>query len=420
MSNWNLDRFKGKDIVFVGAGKGRAMAGIQEFLQKEAEIASFTGVDKGDGDEPLGFLKDYDPVETIFIKNEGVPGHEMPVPYETQLQLFFELVGQTSATTVGITGTKGKSTTTALTAHILKTAGRKAILAGNIGVSPLTALNDADTETIFVLELSSYQLSDLRISPHISTCINLYNDHTDWHGSLEEYWEAKHNVMRFAGPNDIFIYNPDFPMLREWTTKAKCQTRSIDPHEVYNFDGAQLFGDHNRLNILIARQIARELGVDDDTTHRAVMSFQPLEHRMEFVAVKNGRTFVNDAIGMTPESTTASLKAVTEKYGGVGCLMLGGQDRNYDFNDLMKLIADMQVPHLVLFPNTIEKMKAALPEGYTPQMFETESMSDAVKFAAEQAPENSVVLLSTAAPSYQLWKDFEDKGTQFKDAVSKL
>ncbi|HSX30460.1 MAG TPA: UDP-N-acetylmuramoyl-L-alanine--D-glutamate ligase [Candidatus Saccharimonadales bacterium] len=417
---FDLGEFNGKDVVFVGVGKGRAAAGIQPFLEQYAQLKSFTGVDKQPGDNPLAFLKEYDQASTIFVKNEGIPGTDMPVPYITAMQLFFQLAHTHGLSTVGITGTKGKSTTTALTAHLLKEGGENVVLAGNIGVSPLPALTDATPDTVFVLELSSYQLSDLHLSPHISACINLYNDHTDWHGSLESYWEAKHNIMRFAGSDDTFIYNPDFPPLRDWAAAAHCKTIAVNPSEPVDLSGAQLFGAHNGLNYLVAREIARQFGVDDAVSATALKSFVPLRHRMQVVATKNTRTYIDDAIGMTPESTTASLKAVSETIGPVGCLLLGGQDRNYDFTDVMKLIAEHNVPHLVLFPETEAKMKAALPAGYKPEIFETKSMEDAVHYAAEHAPENSVVLLSTAAPSYLLWKDFEDKGDRFQDAVNAL
>lgn len=418
--NWELDEFKGKDVVFVGAGKGRSMKGIKDFFEQYAQINSFTGVDKVGGDQPLKFLLNYDQSRTIFIKNEGIPGTEMPVPYTTPLHLFFGLVKPTGAKTVGITGTKGKSTTAALTAHILESAGHEVVLAGNIGVSPLTALNYATIQTIFVLELSSYQLSDLKVSPHISACLNLYNDHTDWHGSLDKYWEAKHNIMRFAGPDDIFIYNPDFPELKKWVESAGCQSIAINPAEPLDLSKAKLFGDHNRLNALVAKEIARQFGVDDSAIQAAINDFTPLKHRMQPVAVKNSLTFIDDAIGMTPESTIASLKAISEKYGRVGCLLMGGQDRNYDFSELMSSVAAQKVPKLVLFPDTIKKMRSAMPANYAPEIFEASTMTDAVKWAAMAAPKNSVVLLSTGAPSYSLWKDFEDKGDQFQAAVQAL
>jgi len=418
--NFDLAEFTGKDVVFVGLGKGRAAAGIQTFLEQHASFKSFSGVDKQPGDKPLNFLLDYNPRATVFVKNEGIPGAEMPVPYITAMQLFFRLARDNNITTIGITGTKGKSTTTALTAAILEHAGKAVVLAGNIGVSPLPALAEAALDTLFVLELSSYQLSDVTVSPHISACVNLYNDHTDWHGSLDSYWEAKHNVMRFAGQDDTFIYNPDYAALQEWAETATCKTIAIDPSEKIDLSGAKLFGDHNGLNALVAREIARQFEVDDATTLEAIKMFEPLRHRMQTVATKNGRTYVDDAIGMTPESTTASLAAITQRIGPVGCLFLGGQDRNYDFDEVMKVIAEYNIPHLVFFPETEAKMKASMPADYHPKIFETQSMADAVKYASRHAPENTVVLLSTAAPSYLLWKDFEDKGDQFQAAVSAL
>jgi UDP-N-acetylmuramoylalanine-D-glutamate ligase len=249
MRDWQLTQFVDKNVVFVGAGRGRAMTGIQQLLEQYAAIKSFVGVDKHDNEiDPLAFLKEYNPAQTIFIKNEGIPGHELSVPYTTPLQLFFQLVPTTKAITIGITGTKGKSTTTALTAHILEAAGKQVVLAGNNGISPFPALDTATADTIFVFELSSYQLSDVTMSPHISACLNLYNDHSDWHTSRERYWEAKHNIMRFAGKDDVFIYNPEYPALREWAEAAHCQTKAIDTTEMIDMKTAELFGEHNRLN----------------------------------------------------------------------------------------------------------------------------------------------------------------------------
>jgi UDP-N-acetylmuramoylalanine--D-glutamate ligase len=420
MMRFDLNELENKNVVFVGVGRGRALEGFKLFLEKHAKLKSFTGVDKHPGDKPLDFLKDYNPISTVFVKNEGIPGQEMPVAYVTAMQLFFRLAQDNNLKIVGITGTKGKSTTAALTAAILERSGKKVVLAGNIGVSPWPALEAAKPDTIFVLELSSYQLSDLSVSPHVAACLNLYNDHTDWHGSLEEYWEAKHNIMRFMGPNDVFVYNPDFPALKKWADGAKCKTIAINPAEKLNLFGAKLFGAHNELNALIAREIARQFGVSDSVVMETVRDFQPLEHRMQTVVVKHGRTYIDDAIGMTPESTIASLTAISESIGPIGCLLLGGQDRNYDFADLMKIVARHQVPHIVLFPETEDKIKTSLPPGYRPAFFETKSMAEAVRYAAEHAPEKSVVLLSTAAPSYLLWSGFEEKGDQFQAAAKAL
>lgn len=417
---WNLDQFDGKDIVFVGVGRGRSAHGTRHFLETYGNIKSFTGLNKTADLSFADQLGAFDLATTVFIKNEGIPGVEVPVPYISPLQIFFDNVGLTGATTVGITGTKGKSTTTSLAVHILKSAGIKAVLAGNIGISPLLTLGEADETSVFVLELSSYQLTDVKASPHISACINLYNDHVDVHGSLEKYWEAKRNIMRYAGSDDVFIYNPDFEALRDWAAAASCKTIAIDPKEQLDLSRAKLFGDHNRLNALIAREIARQFGVPDEATMGAINSFEPLKHRMQTVAIKDDVTYIDDGIGMTPESTLASLAAISSKIGPVGCLLLGGLDRGYDFTELMRAVAAQKIPYLVLFPDTVEKMKAALPSGYKPEIFETKSMGEAVGFAREHASKGSVVLLSTAAPSYSLWRDFEEKGDQFQAAVQAI
>lgn len=417
---WNLDQFDGKDIVFVGVGRGRSAHGTRHFLETYGNIKSFTGLNKTADLSFADQLDAFDKATTVFIKNEGIPGYEVPVPYISPLQIFFDNIGLTGATTVGVTGTKGKSTTTSLAVHILKSTGKNAVLAGNIGISPLLTLGEADETTIFVLELSSYQLTDVKASPHISACINLYNDHVDVHGSLEKYWEAKRNIMRFAGSEDVFIYNPDFEALRDWAAAATCKTIAIDPKEPLDLSRAKLFGDHNRLNALIAREIARQFDISDQATIGAINSFEPLKHRMQTVAVKDDVTYIDDGIGMTPESTMASMEAISHKIGPIGCLLLGGLDRGYDFAELMRAVAAQKVPHLVLFPDTVAKMKAALPDGYKPEIFETKSMGEAVGYAHKHAPKGSVVLLSTAAPSYSLWRDFEEKGDQFQAAVQAI
>lgn len=416
----NVSRFEDKDVVFVGVGQGRSMAGIQTYLESHVSLRSFNGVDKQEGETPLDFLRNYDQSTTIFIKNEAIPGTDMPVPYITAMQLFFEAATELGAMIIGITGTKGKSTTAALTAHVLKHAGKSVVLAGNIGISPFSALTEASDKTVFVLELSSYQLSDMRQSPHISACINLFNDHADWHGSQALYWESKHNIMRYAAGDDLFIYNPDFPELVQWTEDATCRTIAIQTDAPIDMSNAELYGDHNRLNALVVREISRELAIPDDIFMAALQSFTPLRHRMQFVTTKHEVTYIDDAIGMTPESTIASLAAVVEKYGPIGCILLGGQDRGYDFTQLLQNIADRGIPNIVLFPDTTLKMRQSMPADYHPDILETSSMQVAVEFAAAHSLPGSVVLLSAAAPSYSLWRDFEDKGDQFQSAVNGL
>jgi UDP-N-acetylmuramoylalanine--D-glutamate ligase len=416
----NLDIFDNKDVVFVGVGRGRSFEGFRNFIKSHGKALSISGVDKKAGERPLDFLKEYDSAKTVFIKNEAIPSHEMPVPYLTPMNIFFEVIEKLGARTVGITGTKGKSTTTALTSAMLKAGGLDVVLAGNIGVSVFDEIDRASAKTVFVLELSSYQLSDIKHSPNIAVCINLYNDHSDWHGSRDLYWKAKQNIVKFSKKNDLFIFNPNFQVLEDWANSADCRHLAIDTTEVIDMSKTKLYGEHNRLNALAARMVARELGVSDTDSQKALDDFTPLEHRMEFVANKNNHIFINDAIGMTPESTLASMKAVNKKHGRIGCLLLGGQDRGYDFGELVTLLLDYKIPNIVLFPDTVNKFKQLFPSDYQPNIFETRDMAEAVLWADKNTPEDSVVLLSTAAPSYSVWTGFEEKGSLFKQAVDRL
>lgn len=416
---WDLSKFNAKDVIFIGGGKGRSEHGVKSFLTKHVKLASFSSIEKTD-DNLSNLALRYNLDETIFIKNEAIPGREVNVPYITPMQLFFELIHNTSITTIGITGSKGKSTTTALVAHILSEADKEVYLAGNIGVSPFVFLDEAGDKSIFVLEISSYQLSDMTISPHISACLNLYNDHTDWHGSLENYWEAKHNIVRYAHKEDIFVYNPNFPALVLWAKQASCKTIAIDVNEKLSLNHALLFGQHNKLNAIVARQIARQLGVSDSISNQAIASFKPLQHRMELIKVISDVYYIDDAIGMTPEATFASIKAIRSKYGPIGCLLIGGQDRNYDFSQLINEIVEQKIGNLVLFPDTVDKLLSLLPKTYKPNILVSTSMDEAVFFAYLHTPPHHVVLLSTAAPSYSLWTDFEQKGNQFVAAVNRL
>lgn len=416
----SLEQFDDKDVVFVGVRKGRSFSGFKSFLEQHARPRSIVGVNKQPGEEPLNFLLDYDSKTTVFVKNEGVPGDLMPVPFISPTQLFFEAIKGRGATVIGVTGTKGKTTTTSLIAAILKAAGKKVIVAGNIGDSVFNHVDEVDAETFLVLELSSHQLADLHQSPNIGVITNLYEDHLDYYGTLEAYWEAKHSIVRFMTSDDHLVYNADFPLIEDWLKDAACIPHPLDKNGLIDMSHTGLIGDHNRLNALMARAVARLCGVDDETSQRVIDSFVPVKHRLQPVKTVDGKIFIDDAIASQPEAAIAGIKAVAESVGPIGCLLLGGQDRGYDFGELMKTAADNHIPCLVLFPDTVEAMKKAMPSGYSPQTLETSDMAEAVRWAFDNAPDKSVVMLSNGAPSYSIWKDFEEKGDLFQEAVNSL
>jgi UDP-N-acetylmuramoylalanine--D-glutamate ligase len=418
MNSFVLPDFTNKHVVFVG--KGKEGSSFEQFIQQQGGIASFTFVDQKDDPNYLENLRNLDMSDTIVVKTPGCPGRLMPVPYTTPTRVFFDCARQLGATIVGITGTKGKTTTSSLIAAMLKNGGLDSRLCGNIGIPMLDALSKADKSTIFVVEVSSYQLAELQQSPDVAVITNLYRDHLDYHGTLEAYWEAKHAIVRFMHENNSVIFNPQTKMVYHWIAETKVHEIPINPEETVDMSKAKLIGDHNRLNYLMAREVAKLFGVDRITIQNTFNNFEPVRHRLQTVRTARGITYVDDAIGSNPEATIAGIEAIVRNRGPIGCVMLGGVDRQYDYTQLVKLLQVLQIPNLVLFPDTGAQIKALLPANYTPKLFETRTMAEAVTWAAEHTPSGSVCLLSTAAPSTVLWSSFEEKGSLFQQAVLEL
>jgi len=420
MATYDLAFLKDKDVIFTGSG--RDMTATADFLKKHGEARSLQHINV-DLNNPATAYEQFgnpDLSQTVIFKTAGVAGSKMGSPYMTSTELFFKLVKPMGNLTIGITGTKGKTTTSTMTARMLEAAGKDVILCGNIGLAMIGYLDQAKPETIFVIELSSYQLDELQVSPHIGAITNLYHDHVDYHGSLDAYWEAKHHLVQFMEPGDIFIYNPEFTLCAEWAQASKATAITIDTNEQVDMSVTKLIGDHNRLNAVMAKTIAMQAGASEADCLRALEGFEPVTHRLQKVATVGEVTFIDDAIASQPEAAIAGITAVTKQVGPVGVMLLGGKDRDYDFTAMMAKIAEAKVPALVMFPETVAKMKAAMPEGYAPEILETSDMAEAVAWSYKHAPKGSVVLLSNGAPSYTIWKDFEEKGDKFQEAVRTL
>lgn len=326
----------------------------------------------------------------LAVKTPGLPKRLVTIPYVTATNIFFSRVKNT---TVGVTGTKGKSTTTALIHAMLTAGGRKARQLGNNGRPMLAALlGKIDPEEIFVIELSSYMLDDIAYSPRVALLLNQFPEHMNYHGGVAPYYVAKHNIFAFQKPGDVALRPPfaDVPALRTAPTR--------------------LAGAHNRVNIMAAAAVARVFKVSDAAMRRAVRDFIPLPHRLEKVGTYRGITFYDDAISTTPESTIAALRALSK----VRTIFLGGLDRGYDFRELEKELRRRKVQNVVLFPDSGKRILRSR-KGFT--VLETRSMKAAVAFAYAHTPPGTVCLLSTASPSYSVWKDFVEKGDMFKKFV---
>lgn len=402
-----LSELAGKKILIVGYGiEGKA---THAYLQKHLPGATIGIAETTDGPGYAIKEKEYD----IAIKSPGIRKQLVTIPYTTATNIFFSEV---KGKTIGVTGTKGKSTTSALIAHFLKEHGLPVKLVGNIGVPMLSALDEGnDEQTIYVIELSSYQLADIEYTPNVSVIINLYAEHMDYHGDVESYWQAKLRILAHGTPDDVFIYNDAFPELVKAAKKTEMRTMSFVSSLPFPVESIPLLGKHNIDNALAAVTAARYFGVPDTSMEKAITTFTGLPHRLEHVGTYNGIAFYDDAISTTPESTMYAIDA----FANVGTIFLGGQDRGYDFSALVKKLEERQIQNIVLFPDSGEKIRSLIASSvtYRPTMLRTQSMEEAVVFAYEHTTQGCVCLLSCASPSYSLWKNFEEKGNEFKKFV---
>ena len=295
---------------------------------------------------------------------------------------------------VGVTGSKGKSTTASLINAMLPGSH----LVGNIGVPGLEILRDQNNENdVFVFEMSSAQASRLVEGPDVAVVLNLFPEHLDYHGNLEDYYAAKLQITMTQKEGDVVIFNKK---IEERIKESKAQKMIWGASEISD-NACGLIGEHNKENIRAAMKTAQLMGANESDIKNGLREFKPLPHRLELVGEHDGVKFYNDSISTAPEATIAALEALDK----VGVLILGGLDRGYEFEELAQKIVEKKVQNLVLFPETGARIKEALKD-FEGEILETESMEDTVKWAHEKAEHGTCCVLSPGAPSYNLYKNF--------------
>lgn len=345
-------------------------------------------------------------------------------------------------TVIGITGSDGKTTTTNLIYQILKENGYHCYLGGNIGIPLFTKVGEMKSEDMVVLELSSFQLMDMQISPHISVITNISPNHLDIHKSYEEYIEAKKNIFKYQKQGDIVVLNYDNEITRELRQEAKgkvvyfSKTQKLENGVIYDNGTIKLCknnvrrhildvkdvllrGTHNYENICTAISATSSL-VEPEVQARAIKKFQGVEHRLEFVKEINGVKWYNDSIGTSPSRTIAGLNAFDEKI----VLIAGGYDKHLDYTPIAKPIIE-NVSTLILMGATATKIEEAVKkelelQGKTMPIYMCSSLKETVDKAYELAKQNEIVLFSPASASFDLFKNFEDRGNQFKNLVKTI
>jgi UDP-N-acetylmuramoylalanine--D-glutamate ligase len=432
--------FAGKNVLVMGLGrfgggvdvaKFAASAGAKvvitdlataEKLQDSIEkLKEFPDIEYHLGShDPADFKK----ADVIVVNPAVAPGNEfLKLAQErnkfitSQINVFFELC---PAPIIGITGANGKSTTAALTAHLLKSAsGDNIWLSGNIGNEPLlTIVDQIKSSDLVVLELSSFQIEQLvqiRKAPHIALLTNLTPNHLDRYGTFANYCDAKENIFKFqksAGNSPaVSIFNAEDKIAAEWFEKYKrdagrtCSKFSVDDVSEEIRDNFPLPGRANLSNLAAALCIARYFGAEDNKIIKSLPKFKALPHRLELVAEINGVKWYNDSKATTPQSAIASLEAFEQPV----IIIAGGYDKNIPFDELGQRISE-KAKAAILLGQTAQKIASTIGSTKTETV---SSLGEAVNLAKGLAESGDVVLLSPACASYDMFDNFEHRGKEF-------
>lgn len=420
-------RLRGKRILI--AGFGREGKSTLSFLQKFLPHAivgiadkneyAFHDVDKEryelfSGDDYLCAASEYD----IVIKTPGISLKDVDIDLSkvsSQTDMFLEAYHDQ---VIGVTGTKGKSTTSTLIYHLLKESGKDVIIAGNIGIPVFDCIRNINRGTIIVYELSAHQLQYINRSPHVGILLNVFEEHLDHFGTFERYKDAKVNVLRYMDHADVAVLNNKLCF-----ELASLDKRYVD-FENYNFndyninwDKLPLLGNHNKMNVKAALCACYSFGLSVEDLIPHLYTFRPLEHRQEFVGTYHDVRFYNDSISTIPQATIAALTTITN----VDFLLLGGFDRGIDYDPLVYYLKDNVLPYLLVTGKAGQTIKDKLMEvGYKGKIYEYTDMESAFDILKRYAQNGDVCLLSPAAASYDRYKNFEERGSVFKDLAKKF
>ena len=441
-----INYFKDKKILILGFGReGQSTYKlIRKYLenqhlyvadQKEnfEENYDFLKTDKHvsfiSGDTYLNNLENYD----IIMKSPGISFVNVDTgkimnKIKSQLELLLEFF---SNFTIGITGTKGKSTTSSLIYKVLKDQNVNTLLLGNIGIPVFDFIDSLQNDTTIVLEMSSHQLEFIHHSPNIAILLNVFPEHLDHYTGFDQYAEAKCNIYKYQNKSDYFLYNTDNETLKEIvkTTKAKTYKVSLQGSKesnIYLKDGKIYFennsiynknekrnlkGDYNLNNIMFVLGVSEILKLDIAKTTKSIAEFQTLSHRLEFVGKFNDILFYDNSIATIPAATIEAIKALEI----VDTLIIGGMDRGIDYSDFVEYLKKCAVKNIICMPKTGHDIAEKLPKN---RIHIVETLEDAVDVAKKITAKDKICLLSPAAASYGFFKNFEEKGDLFKKLVA--
>lgn len=369
-------------------------------------------------------LEDFD----LIVRSPGIRPERIPAG-AIVTSVVREFMAKCPAPIIGVTGTKGKGTTSTLIAKMLEAAGKTVHLGGNIGLPGLEFLDQVKPEDWVILELSSFQLMDITQSPHIGVCLMIVPEHLNWHKDMAEYIEAKGNLFRFQVAGDAAVYNAT----NDYSTQIAQLSKGtklpyldkagayIENNEIKFQDTiickaskVGLIGPHNLENVCAAVAAAYPIVNDPAPLATAIKEFKGLEHRLEMVGEIGQITYIDDSFSTTPEAAIAAIKS----FAHPKILILGGSDKGSDYAELAKTVAASNVREVVAIGDTAGRITSSLEaSGFHRYHTGDTKMYDIVQSAKQHAQPGDVVLLSPACASFGLFKSYKERGDQFKASV---
>ncbi len=382
-------------------GYGREGKSSEAFLKRNASAALLDiyegGIDGIDRDR-------YD----LIFKSPGIRFDEKDPKFISQTEVFLKSFrGQT----VGITGTKGKSTTSTLLYSVLsKCTDRPVILLGNIGTPCLDHYDEIEDDTIIVFEMSAHQLKDVDVSPHIAVFLNLYEEHLDYYDTLDRYFAAKSNIAAYQRTGDHFYAGDNVPYIA-----TKAQTSVISAKDVGNYD-LLIPGEHNRFNAEFVFRIATEqFGCEPAAVKEALAHTKGLPHRLEYICKKGDLTFYDDSISTIPEAAISALSSIQD----AKTILIGGMDRGIDYSVLAEYIKQHEEFNYICMYASGRKIYDSEGIAGRPNVYYEEDLENAVHKAV-MVTDRGAVILSPAAASYDHFKNFEERGDCFRQMIMLL
>lgn len=435
MKSTILNKFKedleNKKIAIWGLGK-EGISTLQFIQNNNIRYKELGILDQKDFPEIEGVKKLSNPEELneydLIFKSPGIVADATIIDIEKLTSQTEEFIKILSKQIIGITGTKGKSTTSSLTYTILKKYYPNNVLVGNIGIPCFNAINEIDEDTKIVFELSCHQLEFIRYSPHIAVILDLYPDHLDHYKTFENYINAKLNINKFQTDDDIFIYGETCKKyihskiknnicINDYIKDRNIMTEN-NSIQILN-DETNLIGEHNFFDIAVSYYICSEIyKISNEEFKVALKDFKGLAHRLEYVTTKDNVSYYDDSISTIGETTIEGIKALKN----VNTLVLGGMDRQIDYSNLEDfIIQDENLENLIFMPDTGTRIYKELQDkGNNKKCYLVNNLEEAVKKAKEVTKKNTICLLSPAAASYGFFKNFEERGNKYKELLKEL